>query len=757
MCPVLKHGAYVDSAYTSTYWEGYTPLCLAVTEGHEEVIKLLLECGANVNAQGKNGKTALHSAVEKGHEEVVKLLLECGANVDAQDKDGKSILQFAVEKQHEKFVKLLLECGANVHTQDKDGKTVLHCAVEKGQEKFVQLLLECGANVDAEDKDGRTALHFAVEKGYLVIVEHVLKHHPDVNNKSNRSALNVAVHGYGKEYGKIIENLLQYGFTVNPEDVNNCELLCAAVEKGYLKIVEELLKYGIDVNVLHKSTYGQGYMPLHVATKNKQEEVAKLLISYGADVNAQDETGKTPIFYATENADFKITKLLLTNKANVKDNPELLNIAVLNEYREIVEVLLEHGADVNRSDECGRIALHFTVSGKDREFFGYHVSKDPDINVKGEIAKLLLCCGANVNAQTKNGITTLHAATQKGYVKVIEALLEHNADVNSTIKSDITPLHIAAQKGRTEIVQILLKFGASIDSKSKYGRTALHVASHKGHLEIVKGLLKVGACIDSQDEYGTTALHIACKEGQEHIVKALLEHGSDINIMNKNNYTPHDFAMAGVRSFYNSFRSYDYDADDYYFYCDRDRGICVCERIADILKHHIVKMKTAKLFVSEKNVRSISSNDEMSDFQKKCEEEIARMKSEKVCNADVSFYDILTKGISQLAMYAGNESIVQILISDDYKVKFPIYASMINSNFRKGKRRRELLEQGNKFFHFLCNNFPQLPHDCTEKIFSYLSDEDLRILNDACKLITVSSPNTDINNVVITSSIPKTS
>jgi len=126
------------------------------------------------------------------------------------------------------------------------------------------------------------------------------------------------------------------------------------------------------------------------------------------------------------------------------------------------------------------------------------------------------------------------------------------------------------------------------------------------------------------------------------------------------------------------------------------------------------------------------------------------MKIEKVSNANVSFYDILTKDISQLTMYAGNESIMQILRSDDYKIKFPIYASMINCNYRKGERRKELLEQGNQIFHFLFNNFPQLSHDCTEKIFSYLSDEDLRILIGACKPISVSSPNTDINNVVIT-------
>ena len=87
----------------------------------------------------------------------------------------------------------------------------------------------------------------------------------------------------------------------------------------------------------------------------------------------------------------------------------------------------------------------------------------------------------------------------------------------------------------------------------------------------------------------------------------------------------------------------------------------------------------------------------------------------------------------QLKMYAGNESIVQVLRSDDFKVKFPIYGSMINSNFRKGERRKELLEQGYKIFHSFFNNFPRLPHDCTAEIISYFSDEDLRILIDACK------------------------
>jgi ankyrin repeat protein len=477
---------------------------------------------------------------------------------------------------------------------------------------------------------------------------------------------------------------------------DNPELLSIAVKEEYREIVELLLQHGADVNRLYKSTYRTGYMPLHVATKHKQEEVAKLLIGYGADVNGQDETGKTPIFYATENGDVKITRLLLTNKANVKDNPELLCAAVRGECREIVEILLQRGADVNASDKCGRTALCFTAVRS-------HLSEDRDGNVKGEIAKLLLSRGANVNAQTKNGVTTLHAAAQKGCVKVIEALLEYNADVNSTVETDRKLLHIAAEYGHLEVVKVLLKFGTNIDSK---------------------------------DEDGRTALHIACKREHKNIVTALLEHGSDVNIMSRDNRTALDIAVAIPRTF--EFLNYDSE-DGYYYDDDDDDDGCFCvtfvycnEIIAGILKHHMVKMKTANLYVSKKNLRSISYGDETTDFQNECEKEITSMKSEMIGNANVSFYDILTKGTNQLAMYAGNESIVQVLKSDDYKRDFLIYAGMINCNFRKGERRKELLEQGNKIFHFHFN----LPRDCTDKIFSYLSDEDLRICNYALKLVS---------------------
>ena len=72
--------------------DGWTALMLASDKGHLKVVKLLLEKGANANAQNNNGETALMVASEKGHLEIVKLLIEKGANINAQHKNGGLLL-----------------------------------------------------------------------------------------------------------------------------------------------------------------------------------------------------------------------------------------------------------------------------------------------------------------------------------------------------------------------------------------------------------------------------------------------------------------------------------------------------------------------------------------------------------------------------------------------------------------------------------------------------------------------------------------
>ncbi|XP_065571534.1 putative ankyrin repeat protein RF_0381 [Artemia franciscana] len=323
-----------------------------------QTVDYLLTHGADVNVIEDNGGSPLHLAASEGCSQTVDYLLKYRAHVDC------------------------------VYTS------------EKGSTEVVHQLLDSDANVDAKGEDSNVPLHIAV-----------------FNKKKPLSNFfyGIAVRGNPRRYREVVEALLKYGFCVNPEDANNTELVHAAVENGYVNIVEDFFKYGANVNALLGRS---GLTLLHNAVINKQEEVANLLISNEADINARDENGKTPIFYATENADISLTKFLL---ANVKDSPEVLFKAVETECVEIVKVLLRYDADVNATDKYGRTALH-RIALQDNGFAVVRKCKSPE--VKDAIAKLLLNRGAGVNTQTIKGETALHFAIENDNTKVVETILE---------------------------------------------------------------------------------------------------------------------------------------------------------------------------------------------------------------------------------------------------------------------------------------------------------------------------------------------
>jgi ankyrin repeat protein len=127
-----------------------------VTATGRVIIERYLGSGWDVNAQGeKYGRTALHLAAMNGHLEIVKLLLEHGADVNAKTKEGYgyTALHSAASNGHLEIVKLLLEHGADVNAKTKyGGYTALHSATMNGHLEIVKLLLEHGADVNAKTK-----------------------------------------------------------------------------------------------------------------------------------------------------------------------------------------------------------------------------------------------------------------------------------------------------------------------------------------------------------------------------------------------------------------------------------------------------------------------------------------------------------------------------------------------------------------------------------------------------------------------------
>ncbi|RYC80572.1 hypothetical protein BFJ63_vAg16546 [Fusarium oxysporum f. sp. narcissi] len=128
------------------------------------------QVGTNINVKDSAGRTPLWWAAENGHETVVRLLLDWGARTEAADKDGRTPLWWATERGNEAVVRLLLDWGARTEAADKDGRTPLWWATERGNEAVVRLLLDWGARTEAADKDGRTPLWWATERGNEAVV-----------------------------------------------------------------------------------------------------------------------------------------------------------------------------------------------------------------------------------------------------------------------------------------------------------------------------------------------------------------------------------------------------------------------------------------------------------------------------------------------------------------------------------------------------------------------------------------------------------
>ena len=148
-----------------------------------------------------------------------------------------------------------------------------------------------------------------------------------------------------------------------------------------------------------------------------------------SDVNARDpDSGRTPLYFAVENSDC-----------------------------EVVEQLLDRGADVNVQEKTGNTPLHFAA-----------------ISNASEVVELLLERGAYVNAQDNGGTTPLHnAASNNASSEIAEVLLGHDADVNVQNNDGNTPLNLARRGDATETVELLINWGAITPVQPKIRRVSV--------------------------------------------------------------------------------------------------------------------------------------------------------------------------------------------------------------------------------------------------------------------------------------------
>lgn len=144
--------------------------------GDEVILTFLCTLGKlDVESRDRSNRTPLLYAAGIGHDTVVKLLLEKGADLESKDYRSRTPLSYAAENKHDAIVKLLLEKGANLESKNRYGQTPLLYAARIGHDTIVKLLLEKGADLESEDYSSRTPLSYAAANKHDAIVKLLLE------------------------------------------------------------------------------------------------------------------------------------------------------------------------------------------------------------------------------------------------------------------------------------------------------------------------------------------------------------------------------------------------------------------------------------------------------------------------------------------------------------------------------------------------------------------------------------------------------
>ena len=173
----------------------YAPLHWAAEHGNVDMVRLLIDAGADINEREQEDQfTALSVAVQQEHKEVVILLLNSGANPNLEDENGSTPLDWSSLGKNLEIARLLLQSGAKVNP--KNGAKFLHWIVgQEGEDlekvELIPLFLAAGSNVNSRNSEGYTALHTAAMCSNVEIVRALLAAGADVNAKDhlNRSTL----------------------------------------------------------------------------------------------------------------------------------------------------------------------------------------------------------------------------------------------------------------------------------------------------------------------------------------------------------------------------------------------------------------------------------------------------------------------------------------------------------------------------------------------------------------------------------------
>ena len=254
-----------------------------------------------------------------------------------------------------------------------------------------------------------------------------------------------------------------------------------------------------DVDMNHPGAHG--YTALHWAVKGNYPEVVQVLIDAGADIETEDEEGRSPLHWACRSGALAVVKMLV-----------------------------QAGARVRATSDFGNTCLMFAANHGHTETVRYLVSL-PEMDL---------------NHVDENGNTAVLAVAEANHADVMEVLIDAGADIevkgSSGISDGHSPLLLASKLGHLRVVKVLVKAGADVCATASEGNICLTHAACNGHTETVRYLLGLPEVdVDQAGEHGLTALHGAVMQNDAKfadVMQLLIDAGADIDAKDECSWTP---------------------------------------------------------------------------------------------------------------------------------------------------------------------------------------------------------------------------
>ncbi len=562
---LIEHGARPEPV-------GGQPALLAAAGGDDDPggVQLLLRHKARVDARGDGQRTALMQACAAGNAEIAGLLLDAGADRNAQDAEGRTPLLEAAANAHTSTVTRLAQAKPNPNAVDAQQRNAIFLAVLAGADpELLRQLRTLGVAADQADAGGRKPVDIAIEHGRWLQVS--------VLDPTHALPANVAESLADGEVGKTPRELLRESLLLGRFDSAQsllglggglaprllADLLLDFADEESLAGFDWLLAHGGNADSLGDARDGVLFRLL--ADGGARQVPLQRLLDRGTGVGGQ---GGLALFlqgcvageHTSRGAEFLALALLergadAWGKRGSVDAP--LIIAVRLGWQRLVDALLARGADPNVRDGRGHGAILVAASlGRETalrsllragaqpatrspdgqtalglalaagrsdlshwlEWRGWHLpgrplqGQDlPAAAIAGDLdaVQRLLELGLPIDGTDAQGCTALLRAAGGGHPEIVQALLAGGADPGLSARTGATPLSAAISMRHAGVVDALLQAGADANLALPGGVTPLMLAAALGLPEIAGRLLSQGATLDIVDEQGLTALHCA--------------------------------------------------------------------------------------------------------------------------------------------------------------------------------------------------------------------------------------------------------